>query len=332
MNDFLLKRTIYNNSYNIPSYYLSVTYRDLNARKARWAKEKNTQRVRPAIKKWDIFSENNPNSGLIARISKEGQVDKTSPSDFLHGILVTDLGVLSASHHSISLNSFDLSSSKVFSEFSTYNALHSMRKSKNGYLVTSSGTDVIYEISPNGNEILWEWWAIDHGFDTDSFGIKRELDKSTDHRYLEYDTWLHSAHVNSAAEYNENTIIATLFMNGTVIQIDKKTGKWDTLISDLKRPHSIRVYPDKKISFSDTANGIAMFGIIEQGEFKLENKVSIPSIWLQDSQFENGIWLLVDGEHSSVHFVDSNNNLLVSDQFDSDWYLYEATPTIVSSL
>ncbi len=326
MSKFPLVRTVYDSSSSMPEYFLSVTYRDLGKRKERWAREKNQERVRPSIKEWNIPEIDNPYAGLIAKINKEGTIVATAQSDFLHGIMVTDNGILSASHHSIGIHSLDLTKSTELSSLKSFNALHSMRKTKKGFLLTSAGVDAIFELSENGKEVLWQWWAMDHGFMTDAFGINRTLSKDIDHRYVEYDTWLHTAHPNAAAEYDDNTILVTLFMQGTLNTINKTTGEITPIMSDLKRPHSVRVYADKRISFSDTARGEAYYGKIASGKFILENKVSIKTVWLQDSLHFNGHWLLVDGEHSNVHLLNERGDLLISDQFDADWYLYEATP------
>lgn len=42
--------------------------------------------------------------------------------------MITDDGVLSASHHTVTINALDLSSSKELVSLPVFNALHSMRK------------------------------------------------------------------------------------------------------------------------------------------------------------------------------------------------------------
>mgnify|MGYP001562725895 FL=1 len=315
-------RTIYDKNFKMPEYFLSITYRDLSQRKKRWANEKKSGRKVPIVKTWVINSKNNPNCGIIVKIDSSGREISRNYSDFIHGIMIFDNIILCASHHEIQAFSLDLKELKKIYSYSHFNALHSMRKTKDGFLVTSSGTDSIFELDKD-EKILWRWYATDHAYIYDSFGKERILDKEIDHKLVEYDTWLHTAHINAAVEYNENTILATSFMQGTLIAIDKNSGEVKIIISNLKRPHAVRVYNNNDISFADTANGKAYYGRIENGIFKLLNSITIESLWLQDCFIKDNNWYTVDGENSRVQVFDKNNNLLLNDQYNEDWYLYQ---------
>ena len=78
-----------------------------------------------------------------------------------------------------------------------FNALHSISRTQRGYLVASTGLDLLLEFNRAG-EILWSWWATDHGFEVTPAGRRRELDKSADHRTIQYGTLTQTTHVNSA--------------------------------------------------------------------------------------------------------------------------------------
>jgi hypothetical protein len=267
-------RTLYNKNFLMPEYLLSVTYRDLVKRKKRWAREKKEGRRIPLIRPWLISSENNENCGIIVKIDNTGKEIARNYSDFIHGVMVYNNSVLCASHHTIQVFSRDLIKLKDEYSYFPFNALHSMRVSSEGFYVCSAGTDSIFELDKNG-KVIWSWYAGDHGYINDSFGTKRVLDKNLDHRLIEYDTWLHTTHVNAACELNNDTILATSFMRGAVIMIDKKTGSTNIMISDLKRPHAIRVYPDKTITFVDTANGKVFYGKIENNTFVKLNELKV---------------------------------------------------------
>lgn len=79
MSNFPLQRTVFDAKALMPAYYLSVTYRDLSQRKARWAREKTTERKRPEIVKWNIPTLDNPYAGLIAKINANGVIEATAP-------------------------------------------------------------------------------------------------------------------------------------------------------------------------------------------------------------------------------------------------------------
>jgi len=125
-----------------------------------------------------------------------------------------------------------------------FNDLHTILPSRRGFLLTSSGIDSIVEIDPQGN-LLYEWCALDHGYDRCPNGQQRLLDRELDHRYVLYDTMRHTTHVNSArfADESEETVLATLFHQGTVIAIDRASGEARTLLDGLDCPHDLRPYP-----------------------------------------------------------------------------------------
>jgi hypothetical protein len=101
-----------------------------------------------------------------------------------------------------------------------FNALHSISRTRSGYLVASTGLDLLLEFNRDG-EILWSWWATDHGFESTPTGRRRKLDKSADHRTIKYGTLTQTTHINSAAELPDGRFLASLFHQGMVIAIDR---------------------------------------------------------------------------------------------------------------
>ena len=81
------------------------------------------------------------------------------------GMVDTDKGVFITSFGSIHEVDADLKTIKrdVVSS-PLFNALHSISRTQRGYLVASTGLDLILEFKRDG-EILWNWWATDHGFE-----------------------------------------------------------------------------------------------------------------------------------------------------------------------
>src|SRR3989442_3760733 len=79
------------------------------------------------------------------------------------GMVDTDKGVFITSFGSIHEVDADLKTIKrdVVSS-PLFNALHSISRTQRGYLVASTGLDLILEFKRDG-EVLWSWWATDHG-------------------------------------------------------------------------------------------------------------------------------------------------------------------------
>jgi hypothetical protein len=213
-----------------------------------------------------------------------------------------------------------------------FNALHSVSRTRNGYLVASTGLDLLLEFNRAG-EILWTWWATEHGFLHTPTGEARELDKSADYRTVRFGTLQQSTHVNSVAELPDGRILATLFHQGTVIAIDRETGNWTTVLEGLDHPHSVRILDEQHFTVADTVHGKAlMVNIPASGKAIVEEEVDAGTSWLQDCSYDgrHNVWVLVDGKQTRVLLRPGRFNGEAARhnvaQFDLDpeWRLYEA--------
>lgn len=318
----LVKRTLYARSISIPSYYISVTTQNLGAHRVRWERERTYDLPKPGIKRWRPPAPESIDSGVIVHVDTRGTITAAVPCALAYGLLPTKSGLMSAQFNEIRLYSSNLHTSQPFSTFKSFNDLHTLRKTACGFLITSSGIDTIFEISEDGQRILWSWCAREHGFTRDSYGVERKAEKNRDHRPWEYSTRQRTTHVNSALPLDENTILATLFHQGIVCGIDRRTGTAKSMISGLSRPHALRWSGDR-ITFADTARGLAYRGFFAQGSFRTELLIKIESNWLQDCLYTHDLWMLVDAQHSRVYFADKTGTILGYDQFDSDWDFFE---------
>lgn len=216
-------------------------------------------------------------------------------------------------------------SEKLRFSHKSLNEVHTIVPTRNGFLLTSTGTDSIIEINSRG-EMLYEWCALDHGYKLMTQGKMRILERSIDQRFCVYTTESHTTHVNSAcfADPDEQTILATLFHQGTVIAIDRLSGQVQSLISGLNKPHDVRPYLNKGWIVSDTRNNQTL---LFDKEWKIYHRISKGFDWVQSSA------PLADG---SIVIVDTNNHRLVrvyGDDFQSyeerlfppDWRLYLAS-------
>lgn len=268
--------------------------------------------------------------GLLCLLDEKGQILNTTELPMPAGMAFSDDGILVASVGTIHEVSPDLSRvQRDIVSLPSFNLLHSLSRTQRGYLVASTGLDAILEFTHDG-ELLWSWWATEHGFEVTPTGERRDLDKEADHRAIKYGTLAQTTHVNSATELPDGTVLASLFHQGMVIAIDRKSGTWQTVLEGLDHPHSIRVLTKDYITVADTGHGRALMVNILDGKGKIVAQVQENTSWLQDCFYDqrSDCWILVDGKNSHVSLRTGTSGAHPLAQFDLDpeWRLYEALP------
>ncbi len=265
--------------------------------------------------------------GLLCFIEEDGSrqvVDLPLAAgmvDSENGVLVTTFGSI----HEINLAAGTLQQDVV--SLPLFNALHSLSRSRRGYLVASTGVDLLVEFNLAG-EVLWTWWATDHGFELTPTGQRRELDKSADQRVQKYGTLKQTTHVNSVTELPDGRILATLFHQGSIIAIDRESGEWQTLLEGLDHPHAVRVLDEQHITVADTVHGKALLVSLQGAKASVEVEVDAGTDWLQSCGYDarHNCWVLVDGKNSRIILRQGLNGEHTLAQYDLDpeWRLYEA--------
>src|SRR5713101_8277541 len=258
---------------------------------------------------------------------KSGPYLKTVELKMAAGMVSSEKGVFVTSFGSVHEVDADLGNIRqdvVSSPF--FNALHSISRTQRGYLVASTGLDLLLEFNRDG-EILWSWWATDHGFDLTPAGRPRQIDKSADHRTIQYGTLSQTTHINSAAELPGGRFLASLFHQGMVIVIDRETGEWQPVLEGLDHPHSVRVLDEEHFTVADTVRGRALLVRIKGGKGDIKEEIDAGTSWLQDCRYESrhDCWILVDGKNSRVSLRRgrSGTTPLAQFDFDPEWRLYE---------
>jgi hypothetical protein len=268
--------------------------------------------------------------GLLCLIEDLGCTQKTTALSMAAGMVTSARGVLVASFntiHEVDLQLHAISPDAISSP--CFNALHSISRTRSGYLVASTGLDLLLELNREG-DILWEWWATDHGFTLTPTGERRQLDKTADHRTIKYGTLQQTTHVNSAAELPDGRFLATLFHQGMVIAIDRETGQWQPVVEGLDHPHSVRVLDEQHFTVTDTVHGKALLVRLSRSgkHGSIEEEVEAETNWLQDCSYDarRNVWILVDGKHSRIILRQgrSGSKAVAWFDFDPEWRLYEA--------
>lgn len=270
---------------------------------------------------------NGGKTGLLCLLDEHGQpqhaLELLSPA----GMIRSAQGVFVASASTIHEVSPDLSAIKQdVVSLPSFNVLHSLARTQHGYLVASSGVDVIAEFNERG-QLLWDWWAVEHGFELTPTGEPRVLEKSADHRAMRYGTLEQTTHVNSVAELPDGRILATLFHQGMVILIERANGTWRPVLEGLAHPHAVRILDAQHFTVADTGHGQALLVSLEHERGHVLQKIQVETDWLQDCQYSTRYecWFLVDGKHSRVlrRGGMAGEKPLATFEFDPEWRLYE---------
>ena len=300
--------------------------------KKHWANDEQTQTKTecPVTALGSMQKPKENQGGLLCLLDDSGQMQASIEMSMPAGMALSDDGVFVASIFGVHKVSYDLSAIEQNAiSLPVFNMLHSLSRSRSGYLVASTGLDAILEFTPEG-QLLWSWWATDHGFEQTPTSETRIIDKDADHRGIVYGTLAQTTHVNSAAELPDGMVLATLFHQGMVIAIDRASGDWQPLLEGLHHPHSVRVLNQNYITVADTGNGRALLVYIKDRKGTIATQLSADTNWLQDCSYDpqHDRWFLVDGKNSRVilRMGIAGDKELAQLNLNSEWRLYEVLP------
>ncbi len=167
-----------------------------------------------------------------------------------------------------------------------FTQLRSLRRTKNGLLVTASGIDTLLEVDFKG-DVIWSWWATENGYpNAYGDGSIRTLDKQMDHRTKCYSGKFQTTHMNSAIvdPYDETKVLTILFYQGLLVRIDKESLEHEVVISNLNGAHHIRKH-SRGYMLSNSRKGEVL---IYDHSFKLIDRIKgtnslYPVKWVQDA-------------------------------------------------
>lgn len=215
------------------------------------------------------------------------------------------------------LNLLRVASNKLF------NDIHSIFITpQKTILVSSTGIDAVLEVDSNGN-ILWSWFACDNGYAYNQFGVQRFIDKNIDHRPIDYPTLCQSTHLNSVVQHpiDQDLVYASLFHQGSIIEINKTTNKQKVIFSGLKNCHSLQI-TNQGFIVADTNGGKV---ILFDKNFNVEKILKLDVLWIQDAFLTSMNTLLVsDADNCRILEVDltTNRNLFIF-KYPKEWRIYQ---------
>jgi len=200
-----------------------------------------------------------------------------------------------------------------------FNDVHSLHLLDEGLLLTSTGVDAILETDLEG-KCKYAWLATENGYHKDQFDNPRIIDREKDHSEQDYPTLCQTTHVNSAIYKDDNKLLASLFHQGCVISIDKKSSQGEVIVDGLKNPHSLYELDKETYCISDTGNNrIVMFnceGAVESinGDFS----------WVQDGiMTSEGNWLVADANNCRIVETTSEGEFVDEFKYNNNWKIYQ---------
>jgi hypothetical protein len=210
--------------------------------------------------------------------------------------------------------------------------LHSVCFSPDGskLLITSGDLDSILELDIATDEIPWHWTSWENGHQVGADGTRLARNEAElanlskqgkailigtldNVRYARgIATATQPFHVNSAIYSRRDTILATVFHSGEVVEIDRTTLSSRTRLKGLKEPHAIEQTPEG-YCVTDTRNGL---WIHLDEELNVVRKVRICDLPGKDPAFGQLEWIqtvshlagdlhaAVDSIRAQIHIID----------------------------
>jgi hypothetical protein len=207
------------------------------------------------------------------------------------------------------------------------NDIHSLERTRRGLLVTCSGTDMILELDMDGN-LLWEWWATEHGYAMTPSGKERTPGRGQEHRNVYYHTRYQTTHLNCATIQDPETeqiVLALLFHQGQLIRIDRSLPPAEqhaeVLLEGLARPHSLEKIPEGWIF----CNSLSKELILLNDDLKVTQNIPYDGGWIQDcTRLPDGHILLNDvDKHVLVEFSGPPWEIVDTTPYDQNWRMGE---------
>ncbi len=216
-------------------------------------------------------------------------------------------------------------------------------------LVGSSGFDAVFEFDTETGEVVWQWFAWDHGFDRSKLGhhVVRSAARcralaAMGHEVLLVDdpakypfgipTRQKPAHLNSAGYDSDGRILVTLFHQGAGYVIDRNTGETKEVISGLSNPHKLSRRKHGGYFISDTKGGKLIF-LDEQ--YSREYEVALagtPGIarspelseFLQNTtELREDLFACIDIHRSSLWLIDVKRRRYRGIKFPAEWSVHD---------
>jgi hypothetical protein len=255
-----------------------------------------------------------------------------------------------ATAHSVRLIDMDTDEARVCHN-PWLNQGHTVEFSPDGkkLLVGSAGFDAVFEFDTASGEVIWEWFAWDHGFDRSKLGhyVVRSAARfrtlgAMGHEVLLVDdpakyefgipTRQKPAHLNSAGYDSDGKILVTLFHHGAGYVVDRYTGEARQVISGLINPHKLSRRKRGGYFISDTRRGKLIFldgkycphyEISFGGTPGIERSPQLSEYLQNTTELRKDLFACIDIHRSSLWLIDVKRRRYRGIKFPVEWSVHD---------
>jgi hypothetical protein len=216
-------------------------------------------------------------------------------------------------------------------------------------LVGAAGFDAVFEFDTASGEVVWQWFAWDHGFDRSKIGhyvvrseTKRKALAAMGHEVLLVDdpekypfglpTRQKPSHLNSACYDSDGKILVTLFHQGAGYVVDRNTGEAKEIISGLVVPHKLSKRKNGGYFISDTRRGKLIFldeqyrpnyEIALTGTPGVVRSAQLSEFLQNTTELREDLFVSVDIHRSSLWLIDVKRRRYRGIKFPVEWSVHD---------
>jgi hypothetical protein len=216
-------------------------------------------------------------------------------------------------------------------------------------LVGSAGFDAVFEFDTESGDVVWEWFAWDHGFDRSKLGhyvvrsaARRRPLAALGHEVLlvddpaKYEFGIavrqRPAHLNSACYDSDGKILVTLFHQGAAYIVDRNTSEAKEVISGLSTPHKLSKRKGGGYFISDTRKGKLIFldekyrptyEIAVAGTPGVERSPQLSEYLQNTTELREGLFASIDIHRSSLWLIDVKCRRYRGIKFPVEWAVHD---------
>ena len=228
---------------------------------------------------------------------------------------------------------------------------HTVEFSQDGkkLLVGSSGFDAVFEFDTASGEVVWKWFAWDHGFDRSKLGhyvvrspARRRTLAAMGHEVVFVEdpavyefgipTRQKPAHLNSASYDSHGRILITLFHQGAAYVIDRNTGETKEVISGLSNPHKLSKRKRGGYFISDTKGGKLIFldekyrpeyEMVIAGTPGIARSPQLTEFLQNTTELREDLFACIDIHRSSLWLIDIKRRRYRGIKFPAEWSVHD---------
>jgi hypothetical protein len=255
-----------------------------------------------------------------------------------------------ATAHSVQLIDMDTDEARLCHN-PWLNQGHTVEFSPDGkkLLVGSAGFDAVFEFDTTSGDVVWEWFAWDHGFDRSKLGhyVVRSAERQRELVSLNNEVLLvdnpkkyqfglptrqKPAHLNSACYDSHGSILVTLFHQGAGYVVDRNTGEARQVISGLINPHKLSRRKRGGYFISDTRRGKLIFldekyrpqyEISFGGTPGIERSPQLSEYLQNTTELREDLFACIDIHRSTLWIIDVKRRRYRGIKFPVEWSVHD---------